>query len=156
MPLFKRIRDRLAAQDRNVNRDEEILPDLSSLLLLKILDEQANRSSPKRPLSFQLKGDNREETSQHIRQLLQDKLAKHTDVFGTTELRLSIDDDSTSYIVEELQNYRLLSNDIDFHIYGLSGHPRKSIQGRRGTVLHAAIPWSVLRLPLLHQLQATG
>ena len=37
VPLFRRIRDRLAAQDTNVNRDEEILPDLSSLLLLKIL-----------------------------------------------------------------------------------------------------------------------
>lgn len=112
VPLFRRIRDRLAAQDTNVNRDEEILPDLSSLLLLKILDEQANRLSPKRPLSFQSKGA-RAETSAHIRQLLDTEVAKHTDVFGATEVRLSIDDQSTAYIVEELQNYRLLSNDID-------------------------------------------
>ena len=113
VPLFRRIRDRLAAQDTNVNRDEEILPDLSSLLLVKILDEQANRLSPRRPLSFQSKGPIREETSQHIRQLLATEVAKHTDVFGATEVRLSIDDQSTAYIVEELQNYRLLSNDAD-------------------------------------------
>ena len=113
VPLFKRIRDRLAAQDTNVNRDEEILPDLSSLLLLKILDEQANRLSPRRPLRFQSRGQDRQETSQHIRQLLATELEKHTDVFGATELRLSIDDESTAYIVDELQNYRLLSNDID-------------------------------------------
>ena len=143
VPLFKRIRDRLAAQDRNVNRDEEILPDLSSLLLLKILDEQANRFSPKRPLSFQLKSDNREETSQHIRQLLQDKLAKHTDVFGTTELRLSIDDDSTSYIVEELQNYRLLSNDIDSISTAFQVIRGKAYKGEEGQFF---TPPSVVRI----------
>ena len=32
VPVFKRIRDRLATLDRNVNRDEEILPDISLLL----------------------------------------------------------------------------------------------------------------------------
>lgn len=113
VPLFRRIRDRLAAQDSNVNRDEEILPDLSTLLLLKILDEQANRLSPRRPLNFQSKGESRKETSRHIRQLLRNEVAKHNDVFGATEVRLSIDDESTAYVVEELQNYRLLSNEID-------------------------------------------
>ena len=112
VPLFRRIRDRLVAQDTNVNRDEEILPDLSSLLLLKILDEQANRLSPQRPLGFQSQSA-RDDTSAHVRQLLDSAVAKHADVFGTTEVRLSIDHRSTAYIVEELQNYRLLSNDID-------------------------------------------
>ncbi len=55
VPLFERVRNRLAAQDTNVNRDEEILPDLSALLLLKIIDEQANKFSHNRPLRFQSK-----------------------------------------------------------------------------------------------------
>ncbi|MDE0444082.1 MAG: N-6 DNA methylase [Gammaproteobacteria bacterium] len=113
VPLFGRIRNRLAARDTNVNRDEEILPDLSSLLLLKILDEQANRLSPRRPLNFQSKDGERNETSQHIRRMLANEVAKHTDVFGATDVRLSIDDASTAYVVVELQNYRLLSNDVD-------------------------------------------
>ena len=113
VPLFNRIRDRLVAQDTNVNRDEEILPDLSSLLLLKILDEQTNKLSPKRPLVFQTKEGNRRETAKNIRALLQKEVAKHSDVFGATEIRLSIDDHSIAYVVEELQHYRLLSNDVD-------------------------------------------
>ncbi len=113
VPLFRRIRDRVAARDTNVNRDEEILPDLSTLLLLKILDEQANRLSHSRPLRFQTKGPTRKETSDHIRKFLATEVTKHRDVFGSAAIRLSIDDDSTAYIVEELQNYRLLANDID-------------------------------------------
>ena len=143
VPLFKRIRNRLAARDTNVNRDEEILPDLSSLLLLKILDEQANRLSPNRPLSFQSKGENRQATSQHIRQLLARELAKHTDVFGTTELALSIDDESTAYIVEELQNYRLLSNDIDSISTAFQVLRGKAYKGEEGQFF---TPPSVVRI----------
>ena len=113
VPLFSRIRNRLAAQDTNVNRDEEILPDLSSLLLLKILDEQTNKLSPKRPLTFQMKNASRQDTAENIRTLLKKEVAKHSDVFGSSEVRLSIDNYSIAYVVEELQNYRLLSNDAD-------------------------------------------
>ena len=113
MPLFKRIRDRLAAQDANVNRDEEILPDIASLLLLKIIDEQDHRMSPERPLSFQASSGSQSDTTKRIKALLRTEVARHADVFGTTEVSLSIDDESTAYIVEELQSYRLLSNDVD-------------------------------------------
>ena len=113
VPLFKRIRDRLAAQDSNVNRDEEILPDIASLLLLKIIDEQAHRMSPERPLIFQTSAESRSDTAKRIKDLLKTEVARHADVFGATEVGLSIDDESTAYIVEELQSYRLLSNDVD-------------------------------------------
>ena len=96
-----------------MNRDEEILPDLSSLLLLKILDEQTNKLSPRRPLVFQIKNGSRRETAKNIKNLLQREVAKHSDVFGSADIHLSIDDESIAYVVEELQNYRLLSNDID-------------------------------------------
>nr|VFJ98258.1 MAG: type I restriction enzyme M protein [Candidatus Kentron sp. H]VFJ98396.1 MAG: type I restriction enzyme M protein [Candidatus Kentron sp. H]VFK03528.1 MAG: type I restriction enzyme M protein [Candidatus Kentron sp. H] len=113
VPLFSRIRNRLSARDRNVNRDEEILPDLSVLLLLKILDEQTNKLFPQSPLLFQIKNGSREETANNIKNLLQREVVKHSDIFGSSDIRLSIDDDSIAYVVEELQNYRLLSNDID-------------------------------------------
>ena len=143
VPLFKRIRDRLAAQDTNVNRDEEILPDLSSLLLLKILDEQANRLSPNRPLGFQSGGDDRRSTSKQIRQFLTTEVVKHTDVFGTTELGLSIDDESTAYIVEELQNYRLLSNKIDSISTAFQVIRGKAYKGEEGQFF---TPPSVVRI----------
>lgn len=54
VPVFRRIRDRLATLDRHVNRDEEILPDISLLLLLKILDEQSHRFQQQAALGFQV------------------------------------------------------------------------------------------------------
>ena len=113
VPVFRRIRDRLAAQDTNVNRDEEILPDLSSLLLLKILDEQAHRFTVDAPLQFQTKGRSRKETASHIRTFLNREVKKHADIFGQSGVRIAIDADSIAYTVEQLQSYRLLANDMD-------------------------------------------
>ena len=143
VPLFNRIRDRLAAQDTNVNRDEEILPDLSSLLLLKILDAQTNKLSPRRPLIFQTKNGNRKQTARHIKNLLQQEVAKHTDVFGSSEVRLSIDDESIAYVVEELQNYRLLSNDVDSISTAFQVLRGKAYKGEEGQYF---TPPSVVRI----------
>ena len=114
VPLFRRIRDRLATLDRNVNRDEEILPDISLLLLLKIRDEQDHRFSSSKPLSFQI-SVTVEKTAKEIRDLLQREVKKNSDLFGAEgrEIRFQIDDDSIEYIVENFQNFRILSNDGD-------------------------------------------
>ena len=128
-----------------MNRDEEILPDIATLLLLKILDEQANRFTPSRPLTFQSKDGSRPETAQHIKNFMRAEVAKHADVFGVQDMRLSIDDASTAYIVDELQNYRLLSNDVDsistaFQI--IRGRAYKGEEGQFFTppsVVHIAI-----------------
>ena len=114
VPLFRRIRDRLATLDRNVNRDEEILPDISLLLLLKIRDEQDHRFSSTKALSFQI-SDTVERTAKSIRDLLQKEVKKNSDLFGAEgrEIRFQIDDNSIEYIVENLQNFRILSNDGD-------------------------------------------
>ena len=113
VPVVRRIRDRLAAQDTNVNRDEEILPDLSSLLLLKILDEQAHRLHPNTGLEFQRRDGTRSETAKHIKAMLTREAKKHTEIFGQSGVRLAIDDESIGYAVEQLQSYRLLENDAD-------------------------------------------
>ena len=112
-PAFRRIRDRLATADTNVNRDEEILPDLSLMLLLKILDEQGHQFTPARPLDFQL-DESEARTAKRIKDFLANEVRRNTDLFGVTkasEVRLQIDDHSIAYIVETLQNLRLLSND---------------------------------------------
>ena len=113
VPVVRRIRDRLAAQDTNVNRDEEILPDLSSLLLLKILDEQAHRLRPGEALEFQSQEGKRKETAKHVKTALQREAKKHAEIFGHSSVRLAIDDESVGYAVEQLQNYRLLGNDAN-------------------------------------------
>lgn len=113
VPVVRRIRDRLVAQDTNVNRDEEILPDLSSLLLLKILDEQAHRLRPGEALEFRRQEGKREETAKHVKTMLQREARKHAGIFGHSNVHLAIDDESIGYAVEQLQSYRLLGNDAN-------------------------------------------
>ena len=98
---------------QNVNRDEEILPDLSSLLLLKILDEQAHRLRPHTPLEFQRQPGKRKATARHIKAMLTREAKKHSQVFGQASVHLAIDDESIGFAVELLQSYRLLENDAD-------------------------------------------
>ena len=106
-PLFQRIRNKLAATDPNVIRDEFILPDLSSLLLLKIRDEQTHRYNKTEPLSFQAY-QTREETANAIRELLRDETQLHPDLFGDSPPYMSISTESIAYVVEELQGLKLL------------------------------------------------
>ena len=114
VPVFKRIRDRLATLDQNVNRDEEILPDISLLLLLKILDEQRHRFTPKRTLAFQI-DESPAKTARRIRELLVTEVKRNSELFGANprDVRFQIDDHSIYYVTETLQNFRLLSQDTD-------------------------------------------
>ncbi len=114
VPVFRRIRDRLATMDQNVNRDEEILPDISLLLLLKILDEQSHRFTPQKPMLFQI-DETPEKTASRIRTSLDSEVKKNAQLFGANskEIRLQIDDNSIYYVIETLQNFRLLSNKTD-------------------------------------------
>ena len=143
VPLFQRIRNRLVARDANVNRDEEILPDLSSLLLLKILDEQAHRFRRDAPLEFQCQPGSAKATATHVRRLLAREARQHPDVFGRAEARLAIDDASVRFAVELLQGYRLLENDaevISTAFQVLRGRAYKGEEGQYFT------PPSVVRL----------
>lgn len=131
VPVFKRIRDRLATLDSNVNRDEEILPDISLLLLLKILDEQAHRLRPNSPLEFQIDEDSKR-TAKRIKNLLERSINKYPELFGVQEANFSIDDHSINYVVEVLQNYRLLSNDIDAVAEAFQVIRGKAFKGEEG------------------------
>ena len=132
VPLFQRIRNRLAAQDANVNRDEEILPDLSSLLLLKILDEQAHRFRRDTPLEFQRQPGKRRTTARRIRAMLAREARKHSEVFGQASVNLAIDDESIGFAVELLQSYRLLENDTDAISTGFQVLRGRAYKGEEG------------------------
>lgn len=113
VPVFRRIRDRLATLDSNVNRDEEILPDISLLLLMKILDEQSHQHT-KNPMGFQIDADVGQ-TAERMKKLLATEVSRNPSLFGVNshEPRFQIDDDSLYYVVQTLQNYQLLSNEED-------------------------------------------
>lgn len=144
VPVFKRIRDRLATLDRNVNRDEEILPDISLLLLLKILDEQRSRLKPKSPLRFQI-SETASKTAEQVRALLAEEVNRHPELFGaqTKEIRFQVDDESINYVVETLQNYRLLSNEEDAIADAFQVIRGKAYKGEEGQYF---TPQSVVRI----------
>ncbi|MGH2747786.1 MAG: N-6 DNA methylase [Actinomycetota bacterium] len=131
VPVFNRIRDRLAAQDSNVNRDEEILPDVSTLILLKILDEQDHRLNPSSPLGFQLH-ETPKKTADHIRKLLKSQVGRHPAAFASADTRFAIDDASIFYVVSELKDIKLLGNGDELVMEAFQVLRGKAYKGEEG------------------------
>ncbi len=107
---FRRLRDRIAAQDTHVNRDEFILEDLANLLICKIADEQYGELEPDRPMAFQVAGSPAA-TAGAMRNFFSEVRARLRSVFTDDTERLHIDDDSLQTVVLTLQPYRLLGHD---------------------------------------------
>jgi type I restriction-modification system DNA methylase subunit len=133
VPVFRRIRDRLATLDRHVNRDEEILPDISLMLLLKIRDEQDHKFKPNVPLQFQIDADHKK-TAARIKAFLDTEVKKNAALFGAEnrEIRFQIDEDSIYYVVRTLQNYKLLSNNDDAVAQAFQVIRGKAYKGEEG------------------------
>jgi type I restriction enzyme M protein len=108
--VFSRLRDKIAAQDSHVNRDEFILNDLANLLICKIMDEQEGELSPDRPMAFQLAGT-RAGTGESIRTYFASVKTRLTSVFTDESDRLHVDDASIEEVVRTLQDWRLLGHD---------------------------------------------
>lgn len=124
--IFSAVRDRIAAQDTHVNRDEFILNDLANLLVCKIADEQQGESDPLRTLAFQRAGD-AATTGYAIRQFFEDVKRRLPSVFTDATERLHVDDASIDDVVRRLEHFRLLG--IDRHAVG------KAFQVLRGRAL---------------------
>lgn len=146
VPVFRRIRDRLATLDQNVNRDEEILPDISLLLLLKILDEQRHKHRPRSALAFQLDADPKK-TARRMRELLAAEVKRNPALFGANsrEIRFQIDDGSIYYVVQTLQSYQLLSNEEDAVAEAFQVIRGKAYKGEEGQYF---TPQSVVRVAI--------
>lgn len=108
--IFRRLRDRIAAQDSKVNRDEFILNDLANLLICKIADEQEAELDPARPMAFQSAGSE-DRTAESLRRFFQDVRNRLPSVFTDPDERLHVDDASLEEVVRTLQPYRLLGHD---------------------------------------------
>lgn len=113
--IFSRLRDRIAAQDTRVNRDEFILNDLANLLICKIADEQLGEAEPERYLAFQRAGD-AQATGYVIREFYKDVKRRYPSVFTDESDRLHIDDTSLDDVVRTLERYRLIG--FDRHAVG--------------------------------------
>lgn len=107
--VFSKLRDKIAAQDSRVNRDEFILHDLSNLLITKIMDEQDGELSPERPMAFQL-ASSREATSEKLHHYFASVKTRLTSVFTDNSDRLHIDDASLEEVVRTLQHWKLLGH----------------------------------------------
>jgi type I restriction enzyme M protein len=113
--VFRGLRDRIAAQDTHVNRDEFILNDLANLLVCKIADEQLGEVDPQRHLAFQRAGST-PATAYAIREFFQDVKRRLPSVFTDEADRLHVDDASLEAVVKTLEHYRLLG--FDRHAVG--------------------------------------
>ncbi len=129
--IFWRLRDRIAAQDTKVNRDEYILNDLANLLVCKIADEQLGESEPERHLAFQSAGGP-ELTAQALRHFFQDVKQRLPSVFTDESDRIHIDDASLFAVVKGLEHYRLLG--YDRHAVGTAFQilRGRALQGEEG------------------------
>lgn len=113
--IFSSLRDRIAAQDSHINRDEFILNDLANLVVCKIADEQQGESDPHRHLAFQHAPD-AATTAHSIRQFFEDVKRRLPSVFTDDSERLHVDDASLDNVVRRLERYRLLG--FDRHVVG--------------------------------------
>lgn len=113
--IFSKLRDRIAAQDSHVNRDEFILNDLANLLICKIVDEQRGELDQDRSLAFQ-HASTPEATAYAIRNFFKDVQRQLPSVFTDEADRLHIDDESLDDAVRSLERYRLLG--FDRHAVG--------------------------------------
>lgn len=113
--IFSKLRDRIAAQDSHVNRDEFILNDLANLLICKIVDEQRGELDQDRSLAFQ-HASAPDSTAYAIRNFFKDVQRQLPSVFTDDADRLHIDDASLDDAVRSLERYRLLG--FDRHAVG--------------------------------------
>jgi type I restriction enzyme M protein len=130
-PVFDRIRNRIAGQDTHVNRDEEMLPDLANLVLLKVQDELDHKLKPAEAMGFQLL-DSTTKTANHLRSMLKAAIDAHPDTFVGTEARFTIDDESVAYIVGELKDVRILDNGEDLVREAFEVLRGKAFKGEEG------------------------
>lgn len=107
---FLRLRDYIAARDKNINRDEFILNDLANLLICKIADEQVSAADPERPTAFQ-RSSTRATTAESMHAFFADVKRRFASVFMDESERLQLDEASLETVVRLLEPYRLLGHD---------------------------------------------
>lgn len=108
---FKAIRNYLAANAIGATRDEVLAQQLINLIFCKIFDERF--TPPKSTVRFRVGlNESNTEVRERVEKLFSDVKAKYKEVF-TKEDTISLDGNSVTYIVGELQNYCLVDAERD-------------------------------------------
>lgn len=110
--VFRDLRNHLAGMTTGITRDEALAQEIINILFCKILDEQ--ETEPDQMVTFRAGvGEEPEKVQQRILELFaRVKNATYEDVFSENDI-ISLDADSLSYVVGELQNYCVMEADRD-------------------------------------------
>lgn len=128
---FKAIRNYLAANAVGATRDEVIAQQLINVIFCKIFDERW--TAPDSVVKFRVGiNDNDEQIKERIVDLFKSVKAKYHEIF-TNDDSITLDAQSITYIVGELQNYCLLDAERDVLADAFEtfiGHALKGGQGQ--------------------------
>lgn len=110
--VFRDLRNHLAGMTTGITRDEALAQEIINILFCKILDEQ--ETDQDKTVTFRAGvGEKSETVRERILNLFERvKTATFEDVFDKNDT-ISIDADSLSYVVGELQNYCIMEADRD-------------------------------------------
>jgi len=102
--VFKDIRNHLAGLTTGITRDESIAQEIINILSCKIYDEL--NTGPEEVVTFRCGIDEKKSgVKKRILELFEEKVKKdYSDVFDSSD-NISLDEDSLTYVVGELQNY---------------------------------------------------
>ncbi len=125
--IFKRIHYYLYTNS-NIPRAERLGAEMTRLLFCKIYDELHNEEKSK----FKIYPDEEEcEVSNRIKILFEEVKERFPDVFDKEE-RLYLDDKSIIYVVDQLQNYRLLETERDVISEAFQAFWGSGLRGEKG------------------------
>lgn len=110
--VFRDLRNHLAGMTTGITRDEALAQEIINILFCKILDEQ--ETDQDKTVTFRAGvGEKPETVRERVLDLFERvKTATFEDVFDKNDT-ISIDADSLSYVVGELQNYCIMEADRD-------------------------------------------
>jgi len=110
--VFKDLRNHLAGMTTGITRDEALAQEIINILFCKIYDER--ETAPNEIVTFRAGiGESSAAVKQRILQLFEHvKTKAYGDVFDTTDT-ITLDEESLSYVVGELQNYCVMEADRD-------------------------------------------
>lgn len=103
--IFKQIRGFISANATGTTRDEKILSELMSVLVCKIYDERHKTSE--QYMNFIVIDDDPVKTSDNIKNIFENKIKKEYPTVFTDKDDISLDNNSITYIVAQLQKYSI-------------------------------------------------
>ena len=142
-PIFKNIRNYLAANNTGKTLDTEFVPQIINLIFCKIYDERFTK--PDDMVNFRMGvSEDVNSVEKRIRQIFTLVKEKYPDVFEVAD-HISLSSNSIAYIVGELQQYCLIDSERDVIADAFETFIGPSLRGGQGQFF---TPRNVVRLML--------